>query len=251
MVVGEFNREDLLKKLEKAFGPIPKGPARERMFYKDPPQTGERRVRVERPAQLAAVIVGYHVPNLGSPDGYVLEVIRALLSEGKSSRLQDVLVREQAIALEASAEYSLTSTDPGLFYVSASVIPEKDPVSVEKALLDELEKLKTAPAGERELERAKNQLEASFVFEQDSLFYQGMTIAGYELFSNWRLVDDYIPSIRKVSAADVMKAANEYFTERNRTVGVLAPIPAAPGQTPPLEVGKPKDHMVQVKRDRR
>jgi zinc protease len=246
VVVGDIHREDLVARLEKVFGPIPKGVERARVTYKDPPQTGERRVVAERPAQLAAVITGFHVPNLGSPDAYVLEVIEAVLSQGKSSRLYEELVRQKELALEASADYSLTSTDPGLFYVSASVIPGKDPEAVEKALTGELEKLKTAPVGERELEKAKNQLEAGFVFAQDSLFSQGMMVAQYEIASDWRLIDSYVPSIRKVTREDIQRVANEYFNSVNRTVGVLAPAGAPAEKEPEGTPGPVKEHTVRL-----
>ena len=83
--------------------------------------------------------------------------------------------------------------------------------------------------GERELEKAKNQLEASFVFAQDSLFYQAMLLARYEISSGWRALDDYLPSIRKVSPEDIQRVAKRYLIPENRTIGVLIPLPPKEG----------------------
>ena len=94
VVVGDFEREDLLSMIEKAFGPAGKGAVPNQQKYVDPPQAGERRVLVKKEAQLPYLVMGYHVPNLSKPDSYVLEVIAALLSGGKSSRLYQSLVRE-------------------------------------------------------------------------------------------------------------------------------------------------------------
>ncbi len=112
--------------MEKAFGKIPAGTPAQQLFIQDPPQPGERRVIVERPAQVGTLVVAWHVPNLRSQDSYVLEVIKAILAEGKSSRLYDHLVRGKALVLESSVDYGLTTLDPGLFYITVSVLPGKD-----------------------------------------------------------------------------------------------------------------------------
>ena len=72
--------------------------------------------------------MAYHVPNLRSPDSYVLEVLAALLSSGKSSRLYQSLVQEKQLALSVDADNSLLSRDPSLFTLSAQPLPEKDVV---------------------------------------------------------------------------------------------------------------------------
>ena len=79
--------------------------------------------------------------------------------------------------LGADADNSLLSRDPGLFTLSAEPLPGKDMSGVEKALDEEIERLKTEPVGEHELQKAKNQMEAAFVYGQDSLFYQAMLLA--------------------------------------------------------------------------
>jgi zinc protease len=234
VVVGDMSRADVLPKIEQAFASIPTGipPVQERDL--EPPQSGERRILVRKEAQLPSLVAGYHVPNLQSPDSYVLEVIESVLSGGKSARLHERLVREKRLVIEADADHSLRSRDPGLFYLSASPLPGKDPAEVERALDEEIERLQREPVTDRELQKAKNQLEAAFVFGQDSLFYQAMMLAQNEIAASWQAIDDYLPAIRKVSAADVQRVARQYLIPDNRTVGILLPVPHRDGGVPEI-----------------
>jgi len=235
MVVGDFKKEELLPKIEKAFGSYPKGATPYQEKDKDPSQIGERRIFVKKEAQLPYLVMGYHVPNLREQDGYVLEVIAVILSGGRSSRFYQGLVREKRLVLSADADHSLLSRDPSLFYLSADLLPDKEVAEVEKALDQEMERLQKEPIGERELEKAKNQLEAAFLYGQDSLFYQAMLLAQHEISLNWGAVDDYIPSIRKVSAEDIQRVAKQYLIPDNRTVGILIPLPPKEGKPVPME----------------
>jgi zinc protease len=235
VVVGDFTRGELLPRIEKSFGSIPRGTKPEQQKALDPPQTGERRVSVKKEAQLPYLAMGYRVPNLQEPDSYVLEVIATLLSEGKSSRLHQSIVREKRLAFSADADYSLATRDPSLFYLAANPLPGKEVAEVEKALDQEVERLQKEQVGEKELEKTKNQLEASFIFAQDSLFYQAMLLARYENALNWKSLDDYLPSIRKVSPEDIQRVSKRYLVPENRTVGILIPLPPKEGK--PMTVG--------------
>jgi zinc protease len=211
---------------------------------KDPVQTGERRVFTKKEAQLPFIIMGYHVPNLTSPDSYVLEVTAEILSGGKSSRFYKNLVHDKQLVLSADADNSLLSKDPGLFMLSAEPLPGKETSEVEKALDQEIERLKSEPVGDNELQKAKNGIEASFVYGQDSLFYQAMLLAEHEIALDWRSIDDYIPLIRKVSADDIMRVAKAYLNKDNRTVGILIPLPPTTGKNIPGE-GSIKERVIR------
>ena len=233
VVVGDFRKDELLSKIETAFGSIPKGIAPNQERDLDPPQVGERRILVKKEAQLPSLVMGYHVPNLRDQDSYVLEVIATLLSGGKSSRLYQSLVREKRLVLSVDADNSLTSRDPSLFTLSAELLPGKELAEVEKAFDQEVEQLQKEPAGKQELEKAKNQLEASFIFAQDSLFYQAMLLARHEIAISWKTIDNYLPSIQKVSLEDIQRVAKKYLTPDNRTVGILITLPPKEGNPAP------------------
>ena len=233
VVVGDFKKADLFPKIEKVFGSYPQGvpPAQEKDI--DPPQIGERRIFLKKEAQLPSLVMGYHVPNLREQDSYVLEVIATLLSGGKSSRLYQSLMREKRLVLSVDADHSLTSRDPSLFTLSAELLPGKEVADVEKAFDQEVDQLQKEPVGKQELEKAKNQLEASFIFAQDSLFYQAMLLARHEIAMSWKTIDDYLPSIQKVSPEDIQRVAKKYLTPDNRTVGILIPLPPKEGKSGP------------------
>ena len=235
VVVGDFKKEEILPRIEKAFGPYHKGAMPNQEKEKDPAQAGERRIFLKKEAQLPYIVMGYHVPNLREPDSYVLEVIATILSGGKSSRLYQSLVREKRLVISADADHSFLSRDPSLFYLSADLLPGKEVAEVEKALDQEVERLQRERVGEQELEKAKNQLEAAFVYGQDSLFNQAMLLAQHEITFNWSAIDDYIPSIRKVSAEDIQRVAKRYLIPDNRTVGILIPLPPKEEKPIPAE----------------
>lgn len=230
VIVGDFRKERLLPQIRRLFGSITKGRPPAAFSCKDPPQTGERRLVVNREARLSTLVAGYHVPNLRDPDGYVLEAIASILAEGKSSRLYVDLVKEKQLALDIDADYPLLSVDPGLFTIAVEVLPGKNVSEVEKAVEDQLERLRTEPVGEEEIEKAGNQLEAAFVFQQDSFFSQAMILARYEIALGWKAADDYVSSVRKVTAEDILRVAKQYLTPEKRTVGILNPISPEPGK---------------------
>jgi zinc protease len=244
VVVGDFRRDDLLPRIEKAFGSYPKGetPLQEKSI--DPPQIGERRIFVKKEAQLPSIIIAYKVPNLREPDSYVLEVIATLLSGGKSSRLYQGLVRDRRLVFDVDADHSLLSKDPSLFYLAADLLPGKEVAEIEKAFDEEVERLQKTPVDDRELEKTKNQMESAFVYRQDSLFSQAMILARYEVALSWRAADDYLPSIRKVTAEDIQRVAKRYLVKDNRTVGILVPLPPKEGK-PESPGPSTKEHVVR------
>jgi len=223
VLVGDFDTEKALSMIRDAFGTIPQGPPADRYRYQDPPQKGERRILVEREAQLPYLAMGYHVPNLRDEESYVLEVIAALLSKGGSSRLQENLVRKQGLALSARAEHSLVAMDDDLFWILVEPLPGIDPARLEQAVDEEIERLQQETVGARELQKVQNALEAGLIYRQDSPFGQAMLLAGYEIASTWRDVKEYIPSIRRVTAEEIRRVARRTLVPRNRTVGTLVP----------------------------
>jgi zinc protease len=113
---------------------------------------------------------------------------------------------------------------------------------LEQALYAEVERLKTELVSPRELEKAKNQIEAAFIFSQDSVFSLARQLASYEIVAGWRHWKAYLPGIRAVTAEDVQRVAKKYLTTGNRTVGILIPgggEQPATGPQPKTEGAKP------------
>jgi zinc protease len=233
VVVGDFKSEDLLAQIRAAYGTIPAGESPPAVRSVEPSQRGERRMELVREAELPFVALTHHVPNLRSEDGAALEVLAEILSGGDSARLHHELVYSRRIARQAGADYDFTSVDPGMFLIYGQPLPGKSASEVEKALIGEIDKLRAAPPTEREIEKAKNAIEAQFVFAQDSLFYQAMILGQYEIATSWRDVDRYLESVQKVSADDLLRVAHFYLDRDNRNTGTLVALPRPAGSAPP------------------
>jgi len=227
VAVGDFRAAELLGKIRARFGPIPRGPAPPPVAIVEPEQRGERRAWVKKEAQLPVIFMGYRAPNHGSPDGYALEVLSTVLSAGRASRLYQRLVYEQRLALDAGGDYSRLSLDPDLFTFWATVLPGKTVEEVERALQAEAERLQAEPVGDEELQRARNQLEAAFVFRQDSVMSRASMLGRHELVGGWRLLDEFLAGVRAVTAADLQAVARRYFVRDRLTTAILVPVPPA------------------------
>ena len=233
VVVGDIKADKLLPTIKQLFEPIPQGPEPKPVATMEAEQKGERRFLLKREAQVPFVMMGYRVPNYTSEDSYALNVLESILSHGKSSRLYQSLVYDQKISLAVGAEYGLMQTDPGLFYFYALVRPGEKVEIVEEALHKEIKRLQTEPPTEQELQRAKNQVEAARVFEQDSNFRHAMLLGQAEsVGAGWRKVDQFVERIHAVTAKDVQRVAAQYLIEDARTVGTLIPVIPKPPESP-------------------
>lgn len=223
VVVGDFKSEDVLAKIKKYFGAIkPCKPAR-RANLSEPPQRGERRVYLRKEAELPFIVMAYKAPVIPDPDSYGLDVIANILG-GKSGRLYKSIVYEKKLAIDISVDYDSLMLNPYLFYVTATAAPGVDADKLESAIYEELDALKSAPPSDREMEKAVNQTEAAFIMGRDSIYMQAMMLGRMRIMGDWRLINEYEGKIRAVKAADVQAAANKYFTQDNRTVGILVPL---------------------------
>jgi len=224
VVAGNIQPDSILKKIRNEFGSIPKGPEIMPISFGEPEQMGERRVYVKKAAELPYILIGYKAPNILDEENYALDVLAFILSDGKSSRIYKSLVDEKQIALSAEAEYSNFQKYPFLFFLSGTAAPGKDIDEVEKALYEEVEKIKNAPPSEKEVQKVKNRVEAEFIMDQDSISSQARLMGLCEIIGDWRLKERYVGGIRKVTPDDVQKVARKYLIEDKRSVGILIPV---------------------------
>src|SRR6185295_18197588 len=157
VLVGDFDSVQALQLVSQYVGRVPKA---ERPVPRDipqePAQTKEKRVTLKEPWPLAAVVVAYHVTNDGNPDSYPLHIAAKVLSDGQTSRIYKKLVYEKQMAVAAFGNANLIE-HPNLFYAVAIVQPGHSPEEVTNTLIIELDRLKTEPITEHELQRTKNQ----------------------------------------------------------------------------------------------
>jgi predicted Zn-dependent peptidase len=170
-----------------------------------------------------AIVIAYHKPAMGYPDDDVFDVIAALLTHGRTSRLHTTLVREKQLAASVHSEANYPGARaPNLFILTATPLTPHTVTEVEAAIDEELERLKREPVSPKELEKVINNLEATFVrglrsnsgLASQLTFYQ--TVAG-----DWRHILKSRDKIAAVTPVDIQRVAAQYFAKTNRTVGVL------------------------------
>jgi zinc protease len=224
VVIGDFSTAEILPKIKSAFGKIPRRPEPPKVSSTEPEQRGERSVILKKEAQLPFVLAFYHAPNLKSPDSFALDLLSVVLAGGRSSRLYHDLVYQKRLVRGVDADYSAVSIDPMGLSIHAQLLPGIEPPTVGREIDRLLEKVKSELISERELQKAKNQIEAAFIFAQDSIFGQAMKIGYYEAVGGWRQMNEYLDGIKKVSREDIQRVARQYLSPDRRTLGTLIPI---------------------------
>jgi len=222
IVGGDIKTEEVRDKIKEKFEKIPSCSLTRKTFY-EPKQYGEKRVILKKQTHLPMLVMAYKVPAYPHKDSLSLEVLSTILVEGKSSRLYRKLVTEKALAVDVSTSNSPLSRDGFLFFVVASVKNIDKLGEVEKIIKEEIERIKNEPPKDIEIEKAKNQIEASFLFSQDSVFGHALYLGKFEILGSWKLIDRYKEDTMKVTPEDIQEVAKKYFNFDNLTVGVLLP----------------------------
>jgi predicted Zn-dependent peptidase len=179
-------------------------------------------VRLEAEAE-PQIYIGFHKPTFPTKDDAVLSVVSSLLTYGRSSILYKDLVKEKQLAasINASSAYP-GSRYPNLFVLMGTPRFPNTNEALEQALLGHLENLKTKPVDEKDLQKVKNNLEASYIRAMKSNMGLAFTLLRYQLlFDDWKLMYAYKDMINAVTAADITECAKKYFTTENRTVAYL------------------------------
>jgi zinc protease len=190
---------------------------------KEPPQTKERRVTLETPWPLPAVVVAHHITYDGHPDSYPLHIASKVLSDGQSSRIYQALVYEKQLAVAAFGGANLIE-DPNLFYAVAIVQPGQAPEAAINALIGELDRLKSEPISEHDLQRTKNQFARDYILGRESDQQKALQLSHAAVIHNdITTADGEFDIFQGITAADVQRVAKTYFTPENRLVLTLMP----------------------------
>ena len=226
-VVGDIEPAVALGLVKKYYGVYPHSPQPIPAIYtEEPEQTGPRRVIVKRPGELGTVVIAHKVPNGRDSDQPALEMLDAILSSGKNARLYRALV-DKGLALNAGAGTDLRR-DLSLHTVYASLAPGSEHEQVENALLEEIEKIKTAGVTPAEIQRVKQQYVAADAYKRDGTAAVASEINEWIAVGDWTLYVTFPEKVQQVTPADVQRVAKKYFTEDQSTTGWFVPVTAAP-----------------------
>ncbi len=238
IVVGDLDEHAVHELVEKYFGAIPRGPNPPRVYQAEPPQTAPRTTSMEMEVQIPVIVGGYHIPRASDPDVPALEVLATILSAGESSRLNQRLVHHDHLAIAAGG-VTEAMEDSGLFIVYAAYLPNRDGAKVQTELADEVARVRDTPVAADELDKAKNQLAAGFVFGLETVdgiatrLGQAQYVEG-----DWHRFIEGATRYLAVTAADVQRVAKKYLVDANFTRVTLVP-PGAP--VPPPATGVKKE----------
>jgi len=225
-IVGDVNPREVREFAERYFNRIPGGPKPDPVETVEPPQLGSRRVVVEDPAQ-PFVLIGYHKPSINHPDNAVFDAITDIVGIGRTSRLYKSLVKEKKIAVAASGFPGMPGDKyPSLFLFYAVPARGHSNQVCEEAIYAEIDKLKTELVSPEELAKAKTRSRASLIRQLDSNSGLAAQLTFFEVVTgDWRNLFKQLDDIDKVQAEDIQRVAKEYFTTKNKTVGIIETTP--------------------------
>ena len=217
VVAGNVTFDQVKKLSEKWFGPILAGKKTERKLPIEPRQNQKRTLEVNAKVPANALYKTYHMPGRFHPDYYAVDLLSDVLSRGQSSRMYQQLVKEKEIFTSVSS-FVMSTIDPGLFVVSGRVKEGIDLMRAEKEVDEILQKIMTDGASEEELEKVKNQAEASLEFGEVEVMNRAMNLAFATLSGDPDWVNQEAKLISSVTLQDIKRVAGEVLRDENSSV---------------------------------
>lgn len=216
-VTGHISFEETIRLAEKWFGPIPARNISPRQLPAEKPQTAVRRKTVERKVPVDAIYMAFHMSNRMHPDYYVYDMITDILSNGRSSRFIQSLVQEQKLFTSIDA-YISGSLDEGLLHVTGKPVEGVSLEQAEEAIWKELEKMKTVPVSEQELEKVKNRYESEQIFNNINYLNVATNLAFFELTGKAEDINEEVGKYRSVTAEQIQATSARCFVPENCSI---------------------------------
>lgn len=228
VVVGDVVPEQVFGMAEQYFGPIPRGETPIINNPVEPRQERMRRIKVDVPAKVPYILMGYHVPVISSAENddawvpYALDIAAYVLDGGESARLPAELVRTQQIASWVGVDYDPASRNPTLFVIEANPAPGVTLSRLGAALKTQIRRMQDELVTEAELSRVITQLVADKVYAADSGFYQAMQLGMFETNGlSWELGEQKYEHLYAVTPEQVREVIKKYMRDENLTIAVL------------------------------
>ncbi|MBI3914757.1 MAG: insulinase family protein [Chloroflexi bacterium] len=238
VAAGDFDADEMLKKIKEKFGAIPRGAAPPAMQTVEPLQEAERRILMRRPGPTHYFHAAYHAPKATDPDFFPMFVLAGVLdgvggmsfsghgSPGRSARLYRALVETE---LATGVDFGFRETlDPGLIDVTATARPGVPLEKIERAIFAELDKIANKPITDAEFANVIKQAKVQFVYATDGVMNVGYILGQMEIVASYKNYATFLDNLQRVTKADVQRVAQKYFVETNRTVGWFIPTNGAP-----------------------
>ena len=220
VICGNVKTADVKKLADQYMAAIPAQTPPPVVHLKEPEQLGERRVSFKKELPVPYLLMGYHVPESKDKDYYALSILSDILTSGNSSRLYASIVDKKQIATNVFTDYS-ESFDPTLFMIYGVVAKASDEMALEKAIDEELDKIKKDGITQKELQKIKNQKLVTLYKQLETINGKANSIGSYEVyFGDYKKLFDAPAAFNKVTVEDVQRVAKTYLNKTNRTIGV-------------------------------
>ena len=219
VVAGNFEIDDVKKKINDYFGPIPRGEDVPRINITEDPITAEIKKKFYDPnIQLPMGLVSYRIPSFKDRDAYVLDMISSILSGGKSSRLYKKMVDDKKVSVQVQA-VNLSFEDYGIYVILSLPVGENTLQTLYDNIDEEIEKLKSDLISDREYEKLQNEFENSFISTNSSMSGIANSLASYYLLhDNVNLINERLDIYKSITKEEIRDVANKYLNKDSRAV---------------------------------
>lgn len=219
VVVGDFETDRLLSRIENLFGGLASGPLCEPENLSEPPAKRGKRLELENSHRVPRMIVSFPAPSIRQPEYFSMAILERLLAEGRLSRLYRRMIEQKGIASSVVTEFSET-LDPYLFLIRLEIQEGRDPIQAEAMLFEEIEGLSRNGISVKELQRAKNQCLADAVGDFETTMDQAFQLGLLETLDRFEFWHHYQSRIESVRADEVAAAAQLYCAPERAVVGI-------------------------------
>ncbi|MCM2258526.1 MAG: insulinase family protein [Vicinamibacteria bacterium] len=238
VMVGDFDVAEAKALLTRYFGRLQKGATTPPpVVTLEPKQLGEKRYSASAETSPTVRLLYHGVPFVHR-DAAALDLLTDVLS-GRTGRLYKGLVEGRKVANEAGASSDFKK-HAGVVEIEAVVKDGQEPAAVEKALDEEIARLKEQPMPAEELQKVKNQAKAGAYRRLSSPFFIAIQLLVYEGLGDWRYINSSADAWDQVSAEDIQRVAREYLVPERRTVAVFLRKEGAAAEDPALAALPPQ-----------
>lgn len=221
VVAGDIKKDDVFSYVEKHFKDIKNTKEMPSSVHTvEPKQDGERRAIINKESNVQMLAMTYHIPNFEHEDQIALSALSQLLSSGKSSILQKVLVDEKRLANSVYA-YNMELKDPGVFMFMAVANENIDALKIEKEILDIISKIQKGEIKEKELDKLKINTKADFIYSLESSSDVASLFGTYLVRDNIKPLLEYEANLEKLKVEDIVNVAKKYLVKENSTTLIL------------------------------
>ena len=228
-LVGDLNTKEVIAKMEKYFGNIPRQPPPKHVDLAEPPMNGERRESMDdKLARLTRFQIGYKIPSATSPDSPALSALGTIFGGGESSRLYQRLVKEQEVCSTIFAG-SAARMGPGLFQIICTLRPGRTPEQADALITEEVGKLQAAPVTGNEIKRVRTNARRGAVSIRESVLSRAVSLAdNAAMYDDPNRINTNPEKLASVTPADIQRVAKAYLRTDNRVVMTTIPAAAPP-----------------------